>query len=226
MVLLAAGCLERNTWICGDYLSTRRSDILTAVEHHVALTIESVSMGFVLALFLVLLVRRSRAGRATVISVTSAAYTIPSLALFAVLVPWTGLTQNTVRIGLVLYSLVILVRSLLVGLDGVPEEVVEAARGMGFGRVRLLTSVELPLALPTIMGGVRLATVSTIALVTIGAVIGEGGLGNLLYDSLQSNFRAEALTASLLCVLLAVAADLALIGLQRILTPWRGRRAS
>ena len=183
-------------------------------------------MGLVLAVFLVLAVRRSRVGRAAVVSVTSAVYTIPSLALFAVLVPWTGLTQNTVRIGLVLYSLVILVRSLLVGLDGVSPDVLEAARGMGFGRLRLFTSVELPLALPTIMGGVRLATVSTIALVTIGAVIGEGGLGDLLYDSLQSNFRAEALAASTLCVLLAVAADVALIGLQKILTPWRTGKSS
>jgi osmoprotectant transport system permease protein len=221
VVLLAAGCLQRNTWICGEYLSTRRSDILTAVEHHVALTIESVVAGLVLAFALVLLVRGSRTGRATLVTVTSAVYTIPSLALFAVLVPWTGLSENTVRIGLVLYSLVILVRSLLAGLDGVPEDVVEAAQGMGFGRVRLLRSVELPLALPTVMGGIRLATVSTIALVTIGAVIGEGGLGNLLFDSLQSDFKAEALTAAVLCVVIAVIADLALIGLQRLLTPWR-----
>jgi osmoprotectant transport system permease protein len=148
-------------------------------------------------------------------------YTIPSVALFTLLVPFTGLTSRTVEVGLVLYSLVILVRNTLTGLDGVPADVREAARGMGFGPVRTLLRVDLPLALPTIVAGLRIATVSTIALVTVGAVIGNGGLGNLIADAFSSDFKAEVLTASVLCVALAVVADLLLTAIQYLVTPWR-----
>ena len=170
-------------------------------------------------------VRRYRGLAAPLLGAATALYTIPSLALFSLLLPFTGLSATTVVTGLVLYSLTILVRNMLAGLDAVPADVREAARGMGYGEGRLLWRVELPLALPTIMAGLRVATVSTVALVTVGVIVDNGGLGNLIYQGLQSNFRAEVLTASVLCVALAVLADLALLGVQRSLTPWqRGAR--
>lgn len=222
MGLLSAGnCLQRNTWVCGEYLSTRRDDILAALRQHLTLTVVSVLVGLLVAIPVALVVRKWRWTEAGVLGATSVLYTLPSIALFALLVPFTGLTPRTVEIGLVIYSLVILVRNILTGLDGVPEDVRDAARGMGYGAVRLLLQVEVPLALPTIVAGLRIATVSTIALVTVGAVIGNGGLGNLIYDALGSNFRAEVLTASVLCIALAVVADLSLLALERLLTPWR-----
>jgi len=146
---------------------------------------------------------------------------VPSLALFALLLPFTGLGADTVVIGLVMYSLTILVRNIIAGLDGVDEDVRQAARGMGYGPARMLLTVELPLSLPTVMAGLRVATVSTVALVTVGSLVDAGGLGNLIKDALQSSFHAEALTASVLCVVLAVVADLLLLGVQRLLTPWQ-----
>jgi len=222
VVLLNAGnCLQRNDWICGEYITSRREDILAALRQHVTLTVASIVVGLLIAIPVALAVRRWRWTEGTVLGLTSILYTLPSIALFALLVPFTGLTARTVEIGLVLYSLVILVRNILAGLDGVPADVREAARGMGYGSLRMLLRVELPLALPAIIAGLRIATVSTIALVTVGAVIGNGGLGNLIYDALGSNFKAEVLTASVLCVVLAVLADLLLLGVQRLLTPWR-----
>lgn len=223
MALLSAGgnCLERNAWVCGQYITTRQQEILAALGQHVLLTVVSVAIGFALAVPLALVVRRWRRSESVVLGLTSLLYTIPSLALFALLVPFTGLTAKTVEVGLVIYSLVILVRNIVAGLDGVPADVREAARGMGFGPVRMLVSVELPLALPTIVAGLRVATVSTIALVTVGAVVDHGGLGNLIYDALGTDFKAEVLTASVLCVALAVIADVLLLGMQRLLTPWR-----
>ena len=155
---------------------------------------------------------------------TSALYSIPSLALFAIFVLITGLTTRTVQIGLTMYTLVILVRNILAGLDSVPAEVREAAHGMGYGPVRLFVNVEVPLALPSIVAGIRIATVSTIALATVGAVIGHGGLGNELNEAIASNFRAEALIASVLCVALALIADGVLLAAERLLTPWRRSR--
>lgn len=225
MPFLAQSCLAENAWICGDYVSTRADDILAASRQHVILTVVSVVLGFLLALPLAVLARRVRGAEGAILSVTTALYTIPSLALFSLLLPFTGLTSTTVVIGLVIYSLTILVRNVLTGLEGVPDDVVEAARGMGYGSGRMLLQVELPLALPAIIAGLRVATVSTVALVTVGAIVGSGGLGNLIYEGLQSFFRAQVLTASVLCVVLAVAADLALLGLQRLLAPWASRRA-
>ncbi|MFE1500036.1 ABC transporter permease, partial [Streptomyces albidoflavus] len=147
-------------------------------------------------------------------------YTVPSLAMFSLLLPFFGLSAALVVTGLVLYALTILVRNTLAGLAAVPAETREAARGMGYGSLRLLWQVELPLALPVLMAGIRMATVSTIALTTVGSVVGRGGLGNLIEDALPTFFKAQMLAASVLCVLLAVTADLLLLGLQRLLTPW------
>jgi osmoprotectant transport system permease protein len=199
---------------------TRSEEILSASQQHVFLTVVSVALGFAIAFPVALLARRFRAEGA-VLGVTTGLYTVPSLALFGLLLPFTGLGVPTVIIALVIYSLTILVRNVIAGLEGVPEDVRESARGMGFGPVRQLFSVELPLALPAVFAGLRIATVSTVALVTVGALIGAGGLGNLIYEGLNSVFRAQVLTASALCVVIAVAADLLLLGVQRMLTPWQ-----
>ncbi len=221
METLADDCLVRNEWICAEYVATRRDEIFAALGQHSLITVVSVLLGTVVAFPLAVTVRRYRVLAGPLLGAATALYTIPSLALFSLLLPFTGLRARTVVIGLVLYSLTILVRNMLAGLDAVPADVREAARGMGYGEGRLLWRVELPLALPTIMAGLRVATVSTVALVTVGVIVDNGGLGNLIYQGLQSNFKAEVLTASVLCVALAVLADLALLGVQRSLTPWQ-----
>ena len=142
------------------------------------------------------------------------------------MVPFTGLTSTTVVLGLALYALTILVRSLLEGFRSVPEEVRESATGLGYSRRKLLFRIELPLALPVVMAGLRVAAVSTVALTTVGSLVSYGGLGNLIKDGVSTNFRAELFTASVICVLLAVLLDVVLVGAQRVMTPWtRGVRA-
>jgi osmoprotectant transport system permease protein len=219
-------CLTRNDWICGEYLDTRAGELTSALVQHLGIVVASVLLGLLLAFPLALLARRYRRLEALVLGVTTAIYTIPSLALFSLLVPATGLGLETVVLGLGLYSLTILVRTFLDGLRAVPADVRESAVGMGYGARRLLFRVELPLALPTIMAGIRVATVSAVALTTVGAILDYGGLGDLLIDGKQSNFKAQVLTTSVLCVLLAIALDLLLVLVQRVLTPWTRRTAS
>ncbi|MFF8696914.1 ABC transporter permease [Streptomyces sp. NPDC015144] len=219
---MAAGenCLVANDWICGEYLRSRGQELTDATVQHVWITAVSVAIGLLVAFPLALLARRGRRFAAPVLGLTTVLYTVPSLALFSLLLPLFGLSAALVVTGLVLYSLTVLVRNILAGLEAVPPEAKEAARGMGYGPVRLLWEVELPLAMPALMAGVRIATVSTIALTTVGSIVGRGGLGNLIGDALPSFFKAQVLTASVLCVLLAVVADLLLLGVQRLLTPW------
>ena len=220
-------CYSRvtNEWICGQYLSDRSQEIVDATVQHVGITVVSVLLGLVIAFPLALLARRLPRLESLVLGVTTGIYTIPSLALFPLLVPFTGLTPTTVVIGLALYALTILVRSQLEGLRAVPEEVRESAIGLGYSRRKLLVRIELPLALPVMMAGLRVATVSTVALTTVGSLVAYGGLGNLIRDGVSTNFRAELLTASVICVLLAVALDVVLVLTQRVLTPWtRGVR--
>jgi osmoprotectant transport system permease protein len=213
-----------NPWLSWSYLHDNADAILAATRQHVTLTVISVGLGLLLALPLAVLARQSRRLEALILGLAGVIYTIPSLALFAVLAPITGLTQKTVVIGLTAYTLIILVRNVLTGLQGVPPDVVEAARGMGLGPTRLLLTVQLPLAVPAILAGVRVATVSTIALVTVGAVVSNGGLGQLIFEGFNNNFyRAEILTATLLCVLLAAVADALLLAVEWALTPWSRR---
>ncbi|MER8039867.1 ABC transporter permease [Streptomyces hydrogenans] len=213
-------CLVGNDWICGEYLRTRREELTDALVQHIGLTAASVAIALLVAVPLALLVRARPRLAAPVLGLTTLLYTVPSLAMFSLLLPVFGLSSALVVTGLVLYALTILVRNTLAGLEAVPAETREAARGLGFGPWRLLWQVELPLALPVLMAGVRMATVSTIALTTVGSVVGRGGLGNLIEDALPTFFKAQVLAASVLCVLLAVVADLLLLGVQRLLTPW------
>ncbi|MFD3660092.1 ABC transporter permease [Streptomyces sp. NPDC058659] len=219
-------CLARNEWICGAYVSTRGEILSDAVVQHLQLTAVSVALGLLLALPLAVVARRWRWAAGPVLGITTVLYTIPSLAMFSLLLPVYGLSAALVVAGLVLYSLTLLVRNILAGLRAVPEETRQAARGLGYGPIRLLLAVELPLALPAAMAGLRIATVSAVSLVTIGAIVGHGGLGNLIYAGMNTYFKAQVLTASVLCVVIAVVADLLLLGAQRFLTPWtRGQAA-
>jgi osmoprotectant transport system permease protein len=220
-------CLVDNDWVCGEYLRTRADLITDAVVEHVWITALSVLLGLLLAFPLALLARRYRRAEGFVVGTTTAIYTIPSLALFSLLLPMTGISATTVIIGLTLYTLTILVRNVLEGLRAVPDDVRDAALGMGYGRSRLLFAVELPLALPAVMAGLRVAAVSTVALTTVGSIVGYGGLGDLLLSAVDSQFRAQVLTAGVLCVVLAIAFDLLIVGAQWVMTPWtRGRTAT
>jgi osmoprotectant transport system permease protein len=223
---VADNCLVRNEWVCPRYVTTRSQDLWSSTLEHLYITGVSVLLGVLVAVPLAIVAQQWRRARPLTLGVSTALYTVPSLALFSLLLPFTGLSAATTITGLVVYSLTILVRNMLAGFDAVDDEVLEAARGMGFGRWRMLVRVQTPLALPASFAGLRVATVSTIALTTVGTIVGNGGLGDLITRGLRANFRAEVLTASFLCVVLAIAADLLLLLVQRQLTPWRRGRAA
>jgi osmoprotectant transport system permease protein len=226
VTLLAAAdgptCYSRltNDWFCWQYVEDRQSELVDATLQHLGLTLVSVLLGLVIAFPLALTARRYPRLESTVLGVSTGVYTIPSLALFPLLLPFTGLSATTVVIGLALYALTVLVRSMLDGLRSVPDDVRESATGLGYGATKRLFRIELPLALPVIMAGLRVATVSTVALTTVGSLVAYGGLGNLIKNGVNTDFHAQLLTASVLCVILAVLFDVVLVGAQRLLTPW------
>ena len=191
---------------------------------HIVLTAIAVVVGFVVSFPLGVYAYRHRTAYGPIAATTSILYTIPSLALFAFLVPFTGLSIWTAEIGLVSYTLLIIIRNVVAGLDGVPKDAREAARGMGYSDRQLLWRAELPLALPVILAGVRIATVTTIGLVTVTAVIGQGGLGYYILQGLSRLFTTSVIVGASLSVALAVLADRVLIFAERRLTPWTMRR--
>jgi osmoprotectant transport system permease protein len=210
-----------NPWIDPGYVVDNWDSILGYLGEHVRLTVGAVVLGALIALPLALLARRNRLLSGSVLGLSTIVYTIPSLAMFAFIFPFTGLSSTTVLIGLVAYSLVILVRNFLAGLQGVPEDVREAAKGMGYGAARRFVQVDLPLALPAFMAGLRIATVSTVALTTVGVLVGHGGFGQMIVGGFNANFyRAEIVAGTVGCVLLALLADVLLAGAERLLTPW------
>jgi len=213
------GAVE-DPWIRWSWVGGHLDVILAALGQHIQLTLIAVGLGLLIAVPLGLVAWRNSLVRGPIFSITGILYTIPSLALFSMLLPFTGLTVLTAEIGLVSYTLLILVRNIVVGLTSVPAEVREAARGMGYRPLGELVRIDLPLAIPAIMAGVRIATVTTIGLVTVTALIGEGGLGSLIYDGLLRDFKTPLVVGTVLSVLLAVMADLGLAGLQRLVTPW------
>jgi osmoprotectant transport system permease protein len=193
---------------------------------HVFLTVLAVGIGLLISIPVSVYIHRHRRLYGPVTSVAGVLYTIPSLALFALLLPFTGLGADTAEIGLVSYTLLILIRNTVVGLDSVPEDVKEAARGMGHTNRELLWRIEFPLALPVIVAGIRIATVTTIGLVTVTSLIGQGGLGFLMLAGFRNLYPEVAvLVGLLLSVALAVAADALLLAVQRLLTPWATARA-
>jgi osmoprotectant transport system permease protein len=214
-------CVRENGTFCWDWVSAHWDDTLQpALFEHVALTAIAIAIGFAIAFVLALAAHRRGRIATPVLLVTGLLYTIPSLALFQLLVPVTGLSRTTAEIALVSYTLLILFRNTLAGLAGVPEEVRDAARGMGLTARQLLWKVELPLALPAIVAGLRIATVTVVSLATIAVFVVDEGLGAPIYAGLQGTFKTELIAAGALCVALALAADGLLVLLQRALTPW------
>ena len=207
-------------WINWDWLSTHIPYVLAAVQQHVTLTLVALAGGVVIALPLGVLAHRWSALRLPVLTVFGTFYTIPSIALFALLIPYTGLSGTSAEIPLIGYNVLILVRNVLVGLDSVPPDVVDAADGMGYRPFARLIRIELPLALPAMLAGLRVAAVSTIGIVTITAVIGLGGLGQLILRGLIESFHTPLVVATALCILLALFADLVIAGAQRLAVPW------
>lgn len=199
------------------------SDIGAALLEHAQLTLIAVVVGTAISVPAGIFAYRNRRAYPPINWLTGAFYTIPSLALFAFLAPYTGLSTLTAEIGLVGYTLSILIRNVVAGLDAVPAESREAALGMGFSPQQLLWKVELPLALPVILVGVRLASVATIGLVTVTALIGKGGLGQLILTGLDRFFSTPIVVGAVLSAGFAIAADRALAVAERSLAPWKGR---
>jgi osmoprotectant transport system permease protein len=205
-------------WVDWSWVGDHGDLILDRLREHVELTVLAVVIGMVIAVPLTLVSRRSRVARAVVLTSTGILYTIPSLALFTMLIPWTGLSRTTALVALVSYTLLILVRNAVTGLDAVPDEVRDVAAGLGYSKARSLMRVELPLALPAILAGLRIALTTTVGLAALAFYAGAGGLGESLAS--QKQFQTNVLLAGGLCVLMAVALDLLVLGAQRILTPW------
>jgi len=209
-----------------DWVFSHLDDIWDRVVEHLVLTGIALGVGMAIAMVLSAVALRYRRTYGPITWVTGAMYTIPSLALFAFLVPITGFTILTAEIGLVSYTLLILIRNIVAGIDGVDPAVTEAALGMGYGRSRLFLEIELPLALPVIVAGLRIAAVTTIGLVTVTALIGQGGLGFFILRGLNRFFNTEILLGTALSVILAVIVDVSLLTVERALTPWARRRVS
>jgi osmoprotectant transport system permease protein len=223
----ASACLRHNHWFCKSYVAQHWGDTFQpALIQHIELTVIVVGIGLAIAFLLALVGFRWRVLDGPIGAGADILYTLPSLALFAILVPITGLEVITIVIPLVAYTIFVLYRNIMAGLRGVPAEVLESARGMGLTRRQTFMQVELPLAAPAIMAGIRVATVSTISIATIGAFFINYGLGKPIFDALglADIFRTELVTASALAIMLALSADLLLALLQRALTPWTRTR--
>ena len=214
-----------NPWFSWQFVQQNADAVVAALREHVQLTAEAVLLATLVSVPLAVLAYWFRRLTGPILALTGVLYTIPSLALFALLAPFLGVGQATVLVGLVIFALMVIVRNTVAGLSQVPEPVRDAARGMGYGRLGQLWRIDLPLALPGILTGVRLATVSTVALVTVGVLVGHGGLGEFLTIGFRSGYKAEVMTATIIIFLLGLAIDLVLAGLGRLLTPWARSRA-
>lgn len=212
-----------NSWVWWGWFPDHQHEIYAYLREHIALTALAVGFGIIVALPLSVLAARRRSVAAVVVPTVNALYTIPSVALLALLLPITGTGRTPAVIALTLYSLAILVRNIVEGLRGVPLDVLDAADGMGYARRRRLLRVELPLALPAIVGGIRLATVSTIGLVTVTFIVDQGGLGRFIQDGYERDFHTPLVVGIVLSVALAITADLILVRVERLVTPWRSR---
>ena len=221
----ASSCVSENRFFCTDWVRDNWGPVLQPrLIEHIELVLIAVSIGFVISLAAALLAHRLRLVERPIAFISAVIYTIPSLALFQLLVPLTGLTVTTVEVALVGYTILILFRNTLAGLRSAPPEVLEAARGMGLTPTQTLWRVELPLALPAIVAGLRIAVVSTIALATVAAFVVSQGLGVPILGALRDNFKTEILVAGALAVGLAFVADGLLVLAQRALTPWATSR--
>jgi osmoprotectant transport system permease protein len=215
-------CERANRLFCPDWVSRNWGTVLwPALRQHIVLTLIAVAIGFVISTALALVAYRRNWLERPVLIVTSILYTIPSLALFELLQPSFGLSRTTAEIALVSYTLLILFRNTLTGLREVPPEVRDAARGMGMGPTQSLVRVELPLAAPAIIAGLRIATVTVISLATVAALIDNEGLGVPILTAISNEvFKTELIVAGAMAVALAIGADTLLVLAQRVLTPW------
>jgi osmoprotectant transport system permease protein len=223
-------CESANHLFCSGWVSRNWGSVLwPALRQHIVLSAIAIFIGFALSLLLALIAYRYEWLERPIATVAGILFTIPSLALFEILTPikGLGLSATTAEVALVSYTLLILFRNITTGLRDVPSEVREAAAGMGMTRGQSLVRVELPLALPAIIAGLRTATVTVIALATVAAVICNEGLGAPIFTAIQENvFKTELIAAGGLAVALAIVADILLVGLQRVLTPWTRARAT
>jgi osmoprotectant transport system permease protein len=224
MRVLAANGPDSFIW--WDWVDRHRDDIKAATLEHLRLTLIAVGVGFLISAVLAVIALRFRWMYTPIAWVTGFLYTIPSLALFVLLVPLTGFTTLTGEIGLISYTLLILIRNIVEGVDGVPASVKEAADGMGYRPARRFFAVDLRLATPTIIAGLRIATVTTIGLVTVTGLIGLGGYGSLIDDGLKRTFSTPIVVGAGLSVVMAIVLDSALVLLERTLTPWSRRRVA
>ena len=210
----------REPFIRWNWITGHLGEIGARTVQHLELTGIAVGVGFAVAMALSVLALRRRAIYTPITWFTGVLYTIPSIALFALLVPITGLTTLTAEIGLVSYTLLILIQNIVAGIDGVPFAVRDAAVAMGYKPWRMFFEIELPLATPLIIAGLRIATVTTVGLVTLTALIGQGGYGYFINDGLRRFFNTPLFVGAALSVALAVALDATLVFVQRLLTPW------
>jgi osmoprotectant transport system permease protein len=212
---------DADSLIWWDWVGRHTDEIWERTVQHVELTLLTVAIGIVVAAVLAAIALRLRFTATPILWGAGLVYTVPSVALFGFLVPRLGLGYRTALVALVGYTLVILVRNMIAGIEGVPADVREAATAMGLRPWRRFWLVELPLALPTIMAGVRIATVGTVGLVTISALVGEGGYGALINDGLgRDNFSTPIVLGAGLSIVLALALDVLLWGAQQLVTPW------
>jgi osmoprotectant transport system permease protein len=217
----------RNPWFSWSYIRNNIETLTDALQQHVTLTVVTIAVAAAIAIPLAVVANRVRWLAGPILASTGVLYTIPSLALFALLGPLLGLTFQTAAIGLILYALLAIVRNALTGLQQVPADVLDAARGMGYSSAAMLWRIELPLALPSILTGLRIATVSTVALVTVCAIVGYGGFGTVMINGFYTNYYHPAImTGALACVGLALTFDLLLMGAGRLVMPWARRGAA
>ncbi len=214
-------CIQRNDLFCPGWAVDNFNRYVDPAIQHVILVLASVCAGFAIAFGLALLSHRRRWLRPTFLGATGILYTIPSIAFFFLLLPITGRGRTTAIIALTAFTLQIIYRNVTTGLDNVPADITEAGRGMGLTDRQLLWRVEIPLAMPEIVAGLRIATVSTVALATLAVFVNGGGLGTEIYTAGNLTFKTGIVIAGSLAILLALAFDLALVGIQRRLTPWR-----
>ncbi|MEU3055630.1 ABC transporter permease [Streptomyces griseus] len=207
-----------------SWIADHTDDLTTLTLSHLQAALTAVLLGLLVSLPLAVLAHRVRRLRGLLLGLSNVLFTIPSIAVFVLLLPVSGLTRTTTVIGLTIYTLVVLLRNTVEGLDSVPTRTKEAAKAMGARPLRTLLTVELPLALPVIMAGVRIATVMAISLVSVATYIGDGGLGQLFTDGFQRNFPTPVIVGVVLTLLLAIVADALLVTLQYVLTPWTRRQ--
>lgn len=208
-----------NNGFCPDWIADNFDRYLQPFWQHVYLSVIAVVVGFAIAFALALVAHRRRWLVGPIIGVTGVLYTLPSIAVFFLLQPITGRGAVTALIALTSYTLLILFRNIVEGLDNVPEETRDAARGIGYTDRQVLWRVEVPLAMPEIVAGLRIAATTTVGLATLAFFAGAGGLGGQIFADI--NFKSNVIVAGGLCLLLAIVFDVALLTAQRVLLPWR-----